>query len=367
LATDARTTHEVALVAPGEPQEIFDMATKAALRYIFDMRRNRQIFRILSIARDLSLAPDGVLVDDLCDKHGMARRTIERDIAALAALGHTIETFREESSGLVRKRIGGSANGLTTRLGAAELAAARTAAGALAEVAAAPIAATFRILLDRLEQTQPTAARVDAATLVAAQAFVGRPRYAPQADPELIAGLQNAILRCARLNITYSKGGSDPPRVYLAEPYGILFGGKNYLIWRGEDSAYRKFALAYIGNIEPVGTTFVVDPAFSMRAFAADSIGIMADDVLDITLRIAPGGRARLSTFLFHPSQQLIENTDGSTIVRFRAGGLDEICDQIFTWGALATVLGPPRLAASYLARLQAAQAAALPVSQVIS
>ena len=44
------------------------------------------------------------------------------------------------------------------------------------------------------------------------------------------------------------------------------------------------------------------------------------------------------------PSQTLIENEDGSLTVQFRAGGLNEMCWHLFTWGTGVTVAKPIEL-----------------------
>ena len=46
-------------------------------------------------------------------------------------------------------------------------------------------------------------------------------------------------------------------------------------------------------------------------------------------------GRAR------PPDQSIEENGDGSLTVRFRAGGIDEMCRHLFTWGESVSVERP--------------------------
>ena len=48
----------------------------------------------------------------------------------------------------------------------------------------------------------------------------------------------------------------------------------------------------------------------------------------------APDAKA----FRFHPNQTVAENGDGSLTVRFKAGGIEEICWQLVTWGESVTV-----------------------------
>lgn len=50
------------------------------------------------------------------------------------------------------------------------------------------------------------------------------------------------------------------------------------------------------------------------------------------------------AAFLFHPDQTVEQRGDGTLTVRFKAGGLDEICWHLVTWGESATVEKPVRL-----------------------
>ena len=50
------------------------------------------------------------------------------------------------------------------------------------------------------------------------------------------------------------------------------------------------------------------------------------------------------STFVFHPDQPTNTNDDGSLTARFEAGGVDEICWHLVTWGESVTIEKPVRL-----------------------
>ncbi len=319
------------------------------------MQRNRQAARLLSITRDLAAAPQGLLPSELARRHSVTRRTVERDLAALEALGFNIETIPDDASPRLRKRLTGAQGLASAILSPSELAAARAAARALADVAAGPVAASFGILLDKLEQGQPAAVRVDAAALDAAQALVSRAAPRPAADAGLLAILQEAILACAELRITYRKGGGADARDYIARPCGLLFGGRNYLVWRGEDGAYRKFTLGHIEAAAPTGRHFDLADDFSIEDFAARSLGVMSEAALDVVLRAAPDRAALLRDFSFHSTQAQEATPDGGLVIRFRAAGMAEICNAIFGCGVPLTIVGPETLAQAYRARLTAA------------
>lgn len=65
------------------------------------------------------------------------------------------------------------------------------------------------------------------------------------------------------------------------------------------------------------------------------------------------GGIARLDAdtvaedaraYLFHPRQRLVEEPGGSLRVEFTAGGLQEMCWHLFTWGGEVEIVKPVRL-----------------------
>ena len=63
-----------------------------------------------------------------------------------------------------------------------------------------------------------------------------------------------------------------------------------------------------------------------------------------MVLRFDPAVARDASTFLFHPGQSVNANGDGSVTVRFEAGGIDEMCRHLFTWGESVTIEEPAHL-----------------------
>ncbi|MCL6250033.1 WYL domain-containing protein [Altererythrobacter sp. KTW20L] len=68
-----------------------------------------------------------------------------------------------------------------------------------------------------------------------------------------------------------------------------------------------------------------------------------------------PGATGRAKQWRFHPGQQFEENADGSLLVRFRAGGLREIAEHLFTWGGDVVIVGPEELRSVMADRIAAA------------
>ncbi|MGC8523207.1 MAG: WYL domain-containing protein [Acidibrevibacterium sp.] len=93
---------------------------------------------------------------------------------------------------------------------------------------------------------------------------------------------------------------------------------------------------------------------FSLSAYAAQSFGVFQEEPVDVVLRFAPEAAEDAAGWLFHPSQTLTPEPDGSLTIRFRAGGLQEMCWQLFTWGEAVSVLAPEMLR-NQLAKMAAA------------
>ena len=103
-------------------------------------------------------------------------------------------------------------------------------------------------------------------------------------------------------------------------------------------------ALARDFNVTPGGRTFEPDPEFDLRAFAERSFGAYQEPPLDIVLWFTPEAARDAATFLFHPTQKRVKNDDGPLTVRFTAGGQEEMCRHLFTWGTGVAVEAPTRL-----------------------
>lgn len=272
----------------------------------------------------------------------------EVDLLALQEAGYAIETLPDEEPGLVRKRLRDGRIAIAPTCTPAELAACRAALGALRQTAAPAVAAAFELVVDRLESAQTAAAAVDAAALAKAQGFVPRSGPVATVKPAVLEAIQAAILACRRITVTYRKGGTEPPRDYEAEPYGLLYGARNYLVWRGcEDGKFRKFALPYIDDVQVGDAVFTMDADFDIAGFAERATGVVLEQEEDIEILIAPEGKHRLSTWRFHPRQIVEQREDGSAIVRFRAASTEELAWDILRWTGFARVVHPPSLEAA--------------------
>ena len=106
----------------------------------------------------------------------------------------------------------------------------------------------------------------------------------------------------------------------------------------------RLWRLANMSDARITADTFGREPDFDLEAYAPRSFGTYQEEPVPVVLRFTAEATRDAAAFLFHPSQSMAENADGTLTVRFTAGGIDEMCWHLVTWGESVTVEEPARL-----------------------
>ena len=101
------------------------------------------------------------------------------------------------------------------------------------------------------------------------------------------------------------------------------------------------FRLDAIHGLEVLDESGAPPPDFDLRAYAERSFGVFQEEPLELVFRFAPSAAPDARAFLFHPTQTLSDEPDGSLTVRFRAGGMLEIAHHLMTWGPSVTIVAP--------------------------
>ena len=130
-------------------------------------------------------------------------------------------------------------------------------------------------------------------------------------------------------------------------PYGTLYGGNGraWLVGHVEElPEMRLWRLDRIASVDLLDRCFIRREGFDLTAYAAQSFGVFQEEPMDVVLRIAPEAADEAACWLFHPSQTVEREMDGALLVRFRAGGVQEMCWHLFTWGTAITVVVPDEL-----------------------
>ena len=187
----------------------------------------------------------------------------------------------------------------------------------------------------------------DIEALLEAEGLAMRPGPRPTIKSETIEELRKAILACRKVYFRYRSRRSNRTTGRTVEPYGFLFGSRHYLVARVPDvtPAFRIFSLADIEHVSLQNESFARDAEFRLEEFAANAFGVFQEAPIDVVWRFRPRAVPFASEWVFHPSQKMELQPDGSLLVRFRAGGLKEMAWHVYTWGGDLEVVEPPQLA----------------------
>ncbi len=129
-------------------------------------------------------------------------------------------------------------------------------------------------------------------------------------------------------------------------PYKIwFFDGTFYLIGHcGLRQDIRIFAMDRIQNFEPTDETFEVPEDFNVDDFMKSSFGVFQGQPVKVRIRFAADIADYIQEKIWHETQQIEAQKDGSIIFEAEVAGIDEIKFWILKWGAKAGVLEPESL-----------------------
>ena len=307
--------------------------------------------RLLRLARHLAGTRTGLTLDEMASELSVGRRTAERLRDSLLAAFPQMESWDDEERvrrwRLPATAVFGLVEPRPEAVAAIETAARECAgrgetdrAGLLRETAA-----TLRALMrpDALRRAEP-----DIAALMEAEGIAMRPGPRPVIAAGVLATLRRAILGMQLVVVRYAADGGDEPATRILCPYGILYGGQGWLVAHVDGLPdMRLWRLDRIASVDLLDRGFARRADFSLSDYAAQSFGVFQEKPVDVVLRFAPEAAEDAAGWVFHPSQRMEREADGGLIVRFRAGGMREMCWHLFTWGDAVAVLAPEALRAT--------------------
>lgn len=303
---------------------------------------------VLKLARALALNREGLTLDQMAELLGVGRRTAER---MRDAVEQTFGLLDHEDDRR-KKRFKLAISGLdrfTTIPTVDEMTELENAARKLEAAHDMSRAAKLRTLRDKIETTMRDNDRralgVDVEAAVQAEAFACQVGPRPLADPSVLSALRQALLAGDIVRFNYGGDDGEPPRWRKVVPYGLLFGPRYYLV---AGIRNRRGAVLYrldrIHNVKVTDEPGAPPSDFDLKVYAERSFGVYQEEPEEIVLRFAPSAARDAKAYLFHPTQTMTDEPDGSLTVKFRAGGLLQIAHHLMTWGPAVTIVAPDRL-----------------------
>lgn len=310
--------------------------------------RYERLTKIVHLATRLQASRGGMTMDDIEKEFGVSRRTAERMRNAVEEAFGPLETV-DTGGKRIHWRLRSRRLRDLMRIAPEEISELESAADSLDRSGLTERANLLRDLAVKLRALRrpldEDAFDADLEALMQAEGLAMRPGPRPRVEPGLLPMLRDAIKASRKVKFDYEARSTGRLSRQLVEPYGVLYGNRAYLVGRTDWSEeLRLWSLANISKARASDETFEPDPEFVLQEFAERSFGAYQEEPVDVVLRFEPDAARDAANFLFHPTQTLVESEDGSLTVEFRAGGLNEMCWHLFTWGEGVTVEQPAEL-----------------------
>jgi predicted DNA-binding transcriptional regulator YafY len=139
-------------------------------------------------------------------------------------------------------------------------------------------------------------------------------------------------------------------------PYKIwFFDGAFYLVANcGLREDIRIFALDRIKSLKLTDETFEMPEDFKVEDFMQTSFGVFHGKPQNVRIRFAAEVAGYISEKIWHKTQKIESQKDGSLIFEARVAGTDEIKFWLMTWGSKAQVLSPAALRGEMISEAEA-------------
>jgi predicted DNA-binding transcriptional regulator YafY len=309
-----------------------------------------RLYELLTLINAMRGTLGGLTYDDIQDKFGWERKTVERML-------RLIENTYMNS--FVKER--GDGNKMFYRLARgdafppgfiseSEVVALRTALGFVKTNE--PLRLPLESLAGKLESLNNDAAVCNIEDMTLASGTASAPRPYIKFNRKVMETLQTAILTYRVVKVKYRRAADSAAMPFSVCPLGFLYGTQNnYLIASHIDRTARPrhYTLDQIQSVALTPKTFDAK-GFDLRKYSEKSFGswIGPGDGYKVKWKVRPEAADRASRFVFHPTQKVTPQKDGGLIVEFTADGLREMAYHLITWAGGIKPLAPKELIDEY-------------------
>ncbi|HAR62860.1 MAG: hypothetical protein DKM50_05840 [Candidatus Margulisiibacteriota bacterium] len=160
---------------------------------------------------------------------------------------------------------------------------------------------------------------------------------------EVFNSVISAIKQKQSIQITYHTMSRNKISERIVNPYHVRYAyGAWYLIgYCHTRQSVRTFGIGYIKAMQILEDQFEIQSDFSPEEYFGGSWGIRSGEKEKIILLFSSYISKWIERKLWHPTQQLRKNEDGSVVMSLEISGLDEVIWWIMSFGAEVTVVEP--------------------------
>lgn len=311
--------------------------------------RYERVSDIVKLAIRLQGMGGGLTIADIMNEFGVKRRTAERMLHAVEEVFGGLDPVKNIDEKRRHWRLQSPTVGQLVHVSPEELAELESAAAGLDRAGLTELAASLRNLRVKLQAISRSRSsdkrESDLEMLMRTEGLAMRAGPRPRLEEDLLSVLRKGIKFSRVVEFEYLAQGTGRRSQRRVQPYGVLYGNRAFLVGKTDsDGDMRLWRLANMRDAKFSIEKFKRDPAFDLQSYAKRSFGTFQEKPVEVVLRFNADAARDAAAFLFHPDQNVTENKDGSVTVRFKAGGIEEMCWHLVTWEDGVTVEKPARL-----------------------
>jgi predicted DNA-binding transcriptional regulator YafY len=307
-------------------------------------KKYSQAARLHDVIRILE-ARYGATVDELAEECGVTRRTIYRDLDAIRDAGYPLISELEAEGRTLYRFITGFKKLPPITFSLEELMTLYLCRGQLGFLRGTPFQEDLDAIFGRIHASLPprSVAHMERIAEAASPKFQGVRDYAAQKD--LLKELRRALLYQFRLELQYTPARRTT-ETYRFDPYTLLFyDGALYLGgYAYNRDALRLFLVDRIEQVTVLNERFEVPEDFSAGDLTGSAFGLIDEQHQTIKVRFGAEIGHLIRERIWHPSQELVEEVDGTLTLSFEASGEKEILAWLYSYLPHVQVLEPESL-----------------------
>ena len=319
------------------------------------MARGDQLARQWRILQSLIASRRGKSAADLARELEYHWRTVYRDLEALQLAGFPIFTDRVDGKNLWSV-LDSARHHIPIPLSLTELMALYFSRGMMTVLKGTVFYESLETFFRKIKATLPAEA-IHYLDRLEDSFEIGSKPYRPYGQlRDSIDTISEAAAQRKIVEIEYFTMSRKEKTRRKVAPYKIwFFDGAFYLVGNcGLREDIRIFALDRIRSLELTNETFEMPQDFKVEEFMQSSFGVFHGKPQNVRIRFAAEVAGYISEKIWHRTQKIKYQKDGSLIFEARVAGTDEIKFWLMTWGSKAEVLAPETLRDEIAAEAQA-------------
>jgi predicted DNA-binding transcriptional regulator YafY len=309
------------------------------------MARGDQLGRQWKIIRSLIASKRGKSVQDLASELSCHSRTVYRDLEALQVAGFPVYTERKNQKNYW-SLMESAKHQIPIPFNITELMALYFSSDMLKMLKNTLFYDSLESLFQKIKATLPPEYMTYLRHVESSLKVDLKPTKDYSQFREIIDQINEAILNRRHVRITYFVMSRKKTSQRMVAPYRLwFFDGTFYMLgFCHLRKDIRLFAVDRIRKMVLTDTTFEAPQDFDIENFLRDSFGAFLGDPVQVAIHFSPRVAGYVDEKIWHESQVVEKQMDGSLIFKAEIAGTEEIKFWILRWGKDAVVLEPDSL-----------------------